>query len=1482
MVTEIARDQIIEHYRRTLPVLRALGSIENGETVYDALCVPGENENGARPWYKSGPAPEGTEWDGTGRPYFTRADADDVPEEIADWDYPTVYSTINYQPLSVDAAEPFEWGDGREWKTNRPLADYSDIQRLALFADVDFDAGAKTRPVDDETRTMVEDALGQWTDEYADVVGTRDAVRLLDSVGGTYVMLAPWATAELISWTHERLDEDEREFIIEELAARWRDFNGNVQERVSESLPELDGVFELDGNTNKNRLYKAPLSIHKSLPGVVTPIDPSAISFQFTHVDDVDDEVIETARVWCEEFTASPAKEQREACVEALVETLFPEAIEALEETDDVVFDDWQAALRIWARNTLMAREDATGNALDLTDFGIDTDAVTLTSDSGAPFEAAERLNVETVAKDLGIISSSKRQQSDDATRIEVNWRTSDSGDSAIVQSVNFTDLKDHSGGGAVDLVAWTVLGGNTTKPTGWRTDPDQIATVFGKLREFGYPIPLYVPERGDAYTDGNGKEHSRRQTPDWAIAKVARLYDIAPEAAIIDEEITVPTLFNRTLAVLEEHDIDHGREVAEVHIDVDGNDVAAVEADIEIDAKDDLGSDDNEDDEETWTERYRITDRDYISDERSPFTVELPGCDDVVWAETLTYDQRTAGYRYVNRDKDTGKIEGYDTIINCDLELVSRLTHPDQPDLGEEWEIRINPTDPQEPTKTIVTDPSAFNSPRTFREEIKGESGSMRFDAVYGHKTVDALKTIVNAQNAPRRKAYARIKLLHEGGEPRLVTPKGTIGPDGWVEDPVHVWSRMDDGGVTDQWELSPEFDDYDPDLAAGVAELLPKTRVHERFLPLLGYLFASTFRAPITETSVTAVNKWNHIQGFGDTGAGKSSIGEVMWKSIGMSGDKLIKAKMTPHTGLQTFASTNAVPLLMDEYKPTTWREKTKNAFHENMRDASTGAAQSKTWNYPLQKRYHIESSTVLFGEGRFPNDANALARRTIETTLSQRPGTPGSASFKAFKQLLTLTDDKTRSGMDHHALAWWQFALSAVADKFSLIEKWEEAREWGLEEMERRDHDLDEELSRDMYRQAVQTVVFGIRMWRQFAEGLGAATEKLPTDEEIGDAIEYIVARKNDETAINRSDKDVFFELAARAASKMEGEDGQEYLVEGEHYALVHENNSTRPTELRIHLRQAVDELNRFARDYSIHEEVPRARDIKSWIEEASENPDDYAISKSVYHSSMGLRMVAVDWEMLTDELDVNMSDFRPWENASEVNANSDSEDNGDGDGDGDDQDETDAPDDTPLADVEEGDRTTVAVRIDDVDHDTPPQMTAEARATDETGDMRVVIWGGDDNDDETALNNGECYRLDGVSISEYDGSLEIHIQESTMITEIATGASQTPNPEPPAGESLDDAISNAVADGGKTENDADTASADDVELVGELCPRVVMYVRKEQNNRSDGVHRDEIAEELAEHGADGEMTDRVIAKLRERGDLTVPKVGHYRTI
>jgi hypothetical protein len=153
--------------------------------------------------------------------------------------------------------------DEKTWIPEKPLPDYPDIEALSLFADVDFSAEAKTRPVDADTRQRIENILEQWIERYAAAVGgDTDAVGVLDSVGGTYVMLRPAATAPICEYAHNALDADARGALINEIGTRWREHTKQIDSSISDGAGGSWRAFGLDGKTHKNRLYKAPLALH--------------------------------------------------------------------------------------------------------------------------------------------------------------------------------------------------------------------------------------------------------------------------------------------------------------------------------------------------------------------------------------------------------------------------------------------------------------------------------------------------------------------------------------------------------------------------------------------------------------------------------------------------------------------------------------------------------------------------------------------------------------------------------------------------------------------------------------------------------------------------------------------------------------------------------------------------------------------------------------------------------------------------------------------------------------------------------------------------------------------------------------------------------------------------------------------------------------------------------------------------------------------
>lgn len=277
-----------QHYDNARVVYRKVGRL-------DGALSPGNADKNK--WYINDPGASG-KWDGRGRPCALSPDIDDFDIERV------VYMTVNYAPADyyMNAWQRYRWtDDGREWDGgNNPMPDYADLTAIAPFADVDLLDGVKARRPDGEIPTdMIERALDGYIEGFAELCGGRGPVHALDSVGGAYVMVAPSVTQPIT----ERFSGDDRAVLLQELADKLNDHLTDVRDRVAERVEGHDDVLDPDMINHKNRLHKAPLSLHASLDGVVTPIDTDTPEYEFTHVESVGDAEISGGVEWAESYT---------------------------------------------------------------------------------------------------------------------------------------------------------------------------------------------------------------------------------------------------------------------------------------------------------------------------------------------------------------------------------------------------------------------------------------------------------------------------------------------------------------------------------------------------------------------------------------------------------------------------------------------------------------------------------------------------------------------------------------------------------------------------------------------------------------------------------------------------------------------------------------------------------------------------------------------------------------------------------------------------------------------------------------------------------------------------------------------------------------------------------------------------------------------------------------------------------------------------
>lgn len=493
-------EQIAAHYRRLegRGVYGALGGIDTDAAggAADLSALGNQDFTG---WYRSRDA--GGSCDGRGRPWALGREFGDLRNGLER----VLYATINYAPAPwfMDSWDRYEWADdGRTWEAgSAPTPGYDDTAAYAPFADIDLAGEIKhQRPAGEVPTDRIEDALRRYIDAFADLAGGRGHVFALDSVGGAYLFVAPTATAPIAT----EFDGEDRAALFDELTDRMNDWLATVAERVTEAAG-VAGVFEPDAVNHKNRLYKAPLSVHSSLDGVVTPIDVEDPGYEFTPLGAVGDDLITETRAWADTFTADHTD-----AFGAVVATLWPEYYDAA--------DTPTAALAAWLEDH--REQDAATQDRERQEIPADEipDDLETTDDLDIVTSAIEAVPVDDlVRRTVGAaVEGVDTDHSSDGIRFDPPWRHSESGESCFADSEKFYDPDGaYGGGGPLAFIA--AERGIIRRPGDDLTGSDYWRAV-NALRGVGYEIPYFEGADGRhrdvlrLFTDPETEEDRKRQ----------------------------------------------------------------------------------------------------------------------------------------------------------------------------------------------------------------------------------------------------------------------------------------------------------------------------------------------------------------------------------------------------------------------------------------------------------------------------------------------------------------------------------------------------------------------------------------------------------------------------------------------------------------------------------------------------------------------------------------------------------------------------------------------------------------------------------------------------------------------------------------------------------------------------------------------------------------------------------------------------------
>ena len=147
--------------------------------------------------------------------------------------------------------------------------------------------------------------------------GISGAVRVAFSGQGVYVVLHPGLSGRPDPADGEELDFDKLDRDYKVWLEAFNSFLADVERGFFEEHPEHVGRVKIDKLNNQKRKLKCLLSIHRTLPYAVVPLDPDDIEIDFDEASvPLSAEVLERARAWVETWESTP--DERHALAELL------------------------------------------------------------------------------------------------------------------------------------------------------------------------------------------------------------------------------------------------------------------------------------------------------------------------------------------------------------------------------------------------------------------------------------------------------------------------------------------------------------------------------------------------------------------------------------------------------------------------------------------------------------------------------------------------------------------------------------------------------------------------------------------------------------------------------------------------------------------------------------------------------------------------------------------------------------------------------------------------------------------------------------------------------------------------------------------------------------------------------------------------------------------------------------------------------------
>lgn len=548
--------------------------------------------------------------------------------------------------------------------------------------------------------------------------------------------------------------------------------------------------------------------------------------------------------------------------------------------------------------------------------------------------------------------------------------------------------------------------------------------------------------------------------------------------------------------------------------------------------------------------------------------------------------------YAYEKRDDSE---EDYDFITNFVINTKAYLsTGKRSGDDDQLYEVEIVPESPQDSRTRCVISAEVFNEPRKFKDAICSKGRTLVFSG--SSHDLPHIKKLVGNQIAPE-KEIKDVVGLHDG---QMLTPEGVISGDGWIpeDESAFILEPEEEGNIINNWDIDYEEEfDYDDEEVAQFIENYWQTRDPERILPLIGYVYASAFTPQIRDIE----GEWMNLAISGDSGSGKSSTVETIQKAIGLT-ESPNSLDDTLASMRNNLASTNNIPVWYDEYIPTRYGSYKMNKVKQYFKKTAKAEKASKSSEEHSNRQQRLQAPLIITGEQYLTG--NADTRRAIQTQFTYAGRNEDRWDRLVGGYIREDGETEYIDGVDfsHHAKAFWKFVLSFDSEEVQSMWRDAKARAFDLRE------EFGYEDIQDLELNSLVAVLFGIDLYRELGEQVGADSDELPSDSDEEQTFRYLASQMGQSN--RKSDLDQFIGYVAEAIQMGYIKEFDEY-TEGADEGMYKVVNKGDPDEhLRFKKKQAHSKVSKYLKEHGIDIDL---LDIQSYIDRMEDN-DEYVHSTS----------------------------------------------------------------------------------------------------------------------------------------------------------------------------------------------------------------------------------------------------------------------------